>query len=211
MLTKSNKFFFIILLSIIAAIVFFGAVLMLFFNSIDNDHLSKKEIISIVEKNSILLSKVPDEIKNFHEPFISTTIKNPIENELSDSLCSDLDDIEGLYIIEHVKDKFIVSNIENDIFQQVLNISGVMDIAKYTMRENNRFSVFFSCGGEGFGSATSYYGFYYTSDNRPAGCDGMNYELLQNPKGWSWTQDNSDNTYYTERIIDNWFYYEEHY
>jgi hypothetical protein len=211
MLTKSNKFFFLILLSIIVSIVFFGAVLMLFFNSIDNDHLSKEQIISIVEKNRLLLSKVPDEIKKFNEPFISTTTKSPIENEMSDSSCNDLDNIEGLYIIEHFENGFLVSNIENDIFQQVLNISGVMDIANYNMSENNRFAVFFSCGGEGFGSAASYYGFYYTADNRPVGCDEMDHELIQDPKGWSWMQDNSDNTYYTERIIDNWFYYEEHY
>jgi hypothetical protein len=168
-------------------------------------HLSYEQIVRVVIKNQALLNQVPDEIKKYNEPYVSMTKKRPVENAISVPVPKDID---GLYIIEHIDKNYKISNIENDIFKKVLNIKGIIDIAFYDISEKGRFSVFFSCGGEGIGSAMSEYGFYYTEDNKPIGDDGADYEFMQSEEGWIWTEEDSDNEYYTQRITDNWFYYE---
>lgn len=71
--------------------------------------------------------------------------------------------------------------------------------------------VDFSCGGAGFGSETSYVGFYYTPDNDmtavwcapPAGDS-----LTPSGDGCEWRESDGDDRYYTEHICGNFYYYE---
>ena len=77
--------------------------------------------------------------------------------------------------------------------------------------------IVFYCGGEGFGPATSYYGFYYSPDDTPFDIEAMTGgdPLVEEGNGWGWHEcQNSrkgDNAYYTERICPCFFYYESHF
>ncbi len=72
------------------------------------------------------------------------------------------------------------------------------------------------CGGSGMGSATNYYGFYYSPDNQPkttwCGTDFGDVSSLNiDGNGFSIKYSNDDNCYYTEKIRDNFYYYEAHF
>lgn len=71
--------------------------------------------------------------------------------------------------------------------------------------------VEFYCGGAGFGSGTSYVGFYYTPDNDMTAlwCAPSSPDLL-NPSGngFEWREPDGDNRYYTEHICGDFYYYE---
>ena len=87
-------------------------------------------------------------------------------------------------------------------------IDGIQDVYKY-----GRYGcVVFYCGGAGFGSATSYYGFYYSPADRPLSVEAAPEEAaLGAVNGFEWHEENGDNSYRTERITENFFYYESHY
>ncbi len=99
---------------------------------------------------------MPDEIKKYDEPYISTTEKRPVENAIS---LPTPKNIEGLYIIEYKDNNFRTSNLNNDVLEKVLNIRGIIEI-EHHVNDSGRFSVFFGFGGEGIGSAMSEMVFY---------------------------------------------------
>lgn len=70
--------------------------------------------------------------------------------------------------------------------------------------------VEFSCGGAGFGSATSYCGFYYSEndDMTEIWCAPKSEPLIKSGSGYMWQENNGDNTYYTEQICGHFYYYE---
>ena len=82
------------------------------------------------------------------------------------------------------------------------------------IRTNDTY-IDFSCGGSGFGSKTSYWGFYYSeSDDLSALCPASSskQELRKSGNGYvweeSWQNPRGDNTYYVEPIVDHFYYYE---
>ena len=89
-----------------------------------------------------------------------------------------------------------------------LDYSILKGLEKITVEDD---IIDFSCGGAGIGSSTSYYGFYYSEkDNLTATwCCGGN--VVQEGKGWSWEEPDGDNSYYTEKIRDHFYYYEAHF
>lgn len=95
---------------------------------------------------------------------------------------------------------------------QLKDWKGVKDI---TIEKNG--CIGFYCGGDGFGPATSYFGFYYSPDDIPYDIEHMTYggELLENKGGWIWQEyrgdQRGDNVFYTERICPCFFYYESHF
>lgn len=71
--------------------------------------------------------------------------------------------------------------------------------------------VEFSCGGAGVGPQTAYCGFYYTEtdDMYAIWCAPSGGETLTSAgEGYLWEEENGDNRYYTEKICDNFYYYE---
>ena len=66
----------------------------------------------------------------------------------------------------------------------------------------------YSCGGYGFGPATSYYGFYYSPSDAMdlIWCAGT--PLNKDGDGYSFEEKDGDNRYYTEHIADHFYYYE---
>lgn len=56
--------------------------------------------------------------------------------------------------------------------------------------------------------SSTYKGFYYSPKDIPAGFLGDEVEFVWCGDGWEWSQPDGDNTCYTEKIIDNWYWYE---
>lgn len=71
--------------------------------------------------------------------------------------------------------------------------------------------VEFAVGGSGFGSATSYTGFYYSPEDIPLGFQGAVLDLTESAHGWTWQEENSDNRQIIEKICDHWYWYEAHF
>ncbi len=67
--------------------------------------------------------------------------------------------------------------------------------------------VTFAAGATGWASETSYYGFYYSVKDEP----WLDENMIQEGDGWLWQEQDGDNSRYTEKIIDNWYYYEMHF
>lgn len=92
--------------------------------------------------------------------------------------------------------------IENAVLRDVLKIEGIGQITIA------RSSIEFSYTGEGSGSASTYYGFYYAELDEPA---KRTYDdLTPKGKGWTYTED-TGTVYYTEKIADHWYYSEVRY
>lgn len=68
--------------------------------------------------------------------------------------------------------------------------------------------VEFLASARGLGSASQYSGFYYSPQNVPVGFQGAELELVAGDSGWQWSESGGDNHYYTERIADNWYWFE---
>jgi len=183
----------------IIVLVFIAVVLILFIFSFVllrfslSNHLSKNKIVSLVIKNEELLKAVLEEIakSQIDIEYISSTQKSRIYN-------LEYRNLEGLYIM---RGDSVYEIISNDIFDNAMKIEGLLSIS---IRENY---VNFYCGGSGFGSASSYYGFYYSENDRIM----EDIELTQKGAGWEKREVDGDNWYYIEKIIDNFYYYEEHY
>ena len=70
--------------------------------------------------------------------------------------------------------------------------------------------VDFRCGGKGISVSATYYGFYYSPNNQPL--DYMSFangaDLVPDGNGWSCTEPDGADRYYTEKICDYFYYYE---
>lgn len=105
--------------------------------------------------------------------------------------------------------------LDNDILKKTMNINGLIHIEYYSkdvqrsFKTNAQLYIDYYCGGKGLSVSSSYYGFYYADNNQPDGWQHEVFQLTEYDNGWRWQED--DNWYYTERIRDNWFYYEMHF
>ena len=99
--------------------------------------------------------------------------------------------------------------IDSKDFSEIKQLKGVKEVNF----ENDVLDVY--CGGSGFGSATNYYGFYYSPPNKPlvvwCGHVSESKRLSPESNGYSIRNSNDDNWYYTEKIRENFFYYESHF
>lgn len=99
--------------------------------------------------------------------------------------------------------------IDSNDFSEIEQLKGV----KKVTIDNDVLDVY--CGGSGFGSATNYYGFYYSPSNKPlvVWCGYIYQSNTFSPEnnGYSIRHSNDDNWYYTEKIRENFFYYESHF
>ena len=104
----------------------------------------------------------------------------------------------------------ILIDIEENNFDNTRAIKGVTDIIYEEVVE-------VKCGGKGFASASSYYGFYYYDKDVPVVMfngkisDSDTTNLLTDNKGYSFQEKNTDNKYYTEKISPCFYYYEWHF
>ena len=113
---------------------------------------------------------------------------------------------------------------KNDVFEFVREneeeLIKAIEAGEFSAFENQGFIknidpeewvVEFSCGGVGFGSGTSYVGFYYTpnGDMTAVWCAPVSANsLVPSGDGFRWQEPDGDNRYYTEHICGNFYYYE---
>ena len=68
--------------------------------------------------------------------------------------------------------------------------------------------VQYSYSGNGIGSATKYYGFYYSPNDTPAAFQNVDCPLEKQNDTWTWNESRTDNGGITKRITNCWYYYE---
>lgn len=97
-------------------------------------------------------------------------------------------------------------SIDSELYDEAYKIGSIKDISEYTTSYGNLVIDYF-CYGFGLVPSSVYYGFYYSGDGKPAGFQGVNYELIKKGNGWTWSEKGGDNWYYTEQILDNWYFF----
>ena len=124
-------------------------------------------------------------------------------------MMDDLDDREAKEdILNYVKEneELLLSCIESGDYSAI-KLSDIIRNVKPGAE-----IIEFDCGGAGFGPATAYCGFYYSSDDdlRAIWCapDFPEDELTQSGDGWFWQEPGGDNCYYTELICGHFYYYD---
>ncbi|MCF6465342.1 hypothetical protein [Clostridium sp. Cult2] len=111
-------------------------------------------------------------------------------------------------IINIVKNnqELLNDSISKGSYKEILSINGVRDVDIYTTDRGNIYIEFF-CSGFGIVPSSLYYGFYYHGIDEPMGFQGSSLKFEQQGHGWYWREINGDNYNYTEKIIDNWYFY----
>ena len=114
-------------------------------------------------------------------------------------------------IIELVEDnkKIIVEAINTGNYEKIYDIKAIEDI---TVNDD---CVAFYCKGRGIAPSSQEYGFYYSKNNLPIAIfDGKPIHYFKNDlaigEGCEYV-DSSYNSFYTEKIRDNFYYYEAHF
>ena len=102
----------------------------------------------------------------------------------------------------------LISDVAKQDFSESMAIKGIEDVS--VLEEG----VDFYCGGKGIAPSSQDYGFYYTEDDLPKAiwC-GVKYcdDSLLVKDGDGYSTDFQHNYYYTEKIMDNFYYYEAHF
>lgn len=178
--------------------LFIIALIILSLSSCSSTSLSKEDIFTIVTSNEELIRESISEIHGLKKKFIfiSTTLKT----EISDSK------ISGLFQEIKLEDKKRIDvKLDNAVIEKVINIKGI------EMISTEGSIIEFECGADGFGSESSYYGFYYTEKDNPEAIWCCGGKLTKDGNGWSWKESNGDNSYYTEKICEDFYFYLGHY
>lgn len=82
---------------------------------------------------------------------------------------------------------------------------GFITIKKNTNRPD---MVEFWCWSWGLVPSSTYKGFYYSENDEPIPFQGVAQKLVMDGDGWVWQEPGSDNHGYTEKIMDDWYYFE---
>lgn len=115
---------------------------------------------------------------------------------------------DDIFNLVKENENLISDDIKNNNFDATKELDGIGEINLYDD------IIEFSCGGAGFGPATAYCGFYYTEDDNMTAiwcAPESEADLEPYENGFLYEQENGDNRYYTEKICDNFYYYEASY
>ena len=124
------------------------------------------------------------------------------------SSCTDNLSKKHIFAIVQENHAFLQKCIDEGTYDRLLEIRGIQS----THADIKGSCVEFYCGGAGLVPSSSYYGFYYSPMDVPIAVDITETEnLTSKDDGWGWKEPNGDNIYYTERIMECWYYYESHY
>lgn len=117
---------------------------------------------------------------------------------------------ERVFEIVRENGDVLLADIAKADFTTSAAIDGIEDVyPEWTFGELD--FVEYYCGGAGFGASTAYYGFYYSKEDDldRIWCAGA--PLVPSGDGFLYEQSDGDNRYYTERIVDHFYYYEASY
>ena len=165
--------------------------------SFESYYPSQNEIVSLFKNNRRLFANAAAAaLKLSPNCYVSTTDYSRPENS---------DGIEGLYLADLTdkSNKVITALDDGDI----LTLFEVCDVKSLSTRtEGELAGVEFSCGG----SSNVYCGIYYISEDKPVFISGFSTELEPYENGWKHEgrYGNISVRYYTEKIADNFYYYD---
>ena len=115
---------------------------------------------------------------------------------------------EQIFEIVNDNAQTILADIEEQDFTDSMSVGKIEDVSVLEQ------GVDFYCGGKGIAPSSQDYGFYYTEDDLPKAiwC-GVKYcdDSLLVEDGDGYSTDYQYNYYYTEKIRDNFYYYEAHF
>lgn len=100
--------------------------------------------------------------------------------------------------VEEINEKNIIKKLPKDI--------KIVHVYKSNSRNYVDFSV-----DEGFTSSSHYYGFYYSPENEPITIMAASGEKAEFDNGYKIQELGNEDWYYTEKIVDNFYFYEAHY
>jgi len=112
-------------------------------------------------------------------------------------------------VMNTVREKcdILLEDIQAGDFSDSEQINGITAIHP----ERDRTFIEYECGGYGIGSATSYWGFYYSEEDDMTRIWCAGEPLVPEGKGFLYQQPDGDNRYYTEHIIDHFYFYDASY
>ena len=138
--------------------------------------------------------------------FASCSFPNPFDDRASK---------EDIFAYVKENEAELLDAINKDDFLTIRTSTRIIQLIDDD--EIGRGFVDFDCGGSGFGSETSYCGFFYSADNDMTERRQLPFgeEFKESGDGYlweeSWNNQYGDNTYYVENICTHFYYYEEFY
>ena len=134
--------------------------------------------------------------------FASCSFPNPFDDRASK---------EDIFAYVRENEAALLESINKDDFLTIRTSTRIIQLIDDD--DIGKGFVDFDCGGSGFGSATSYCGFYYSDDDNMTEiwCAPSGVSLSKSGSGYEWHEENGDNTYYTENICGHFYYYEASY
>ena len=103
-----------------------------------------------------------------------------------------------IMLSEEINEKNIIKKLPKDI--------KICGIYKSDQNDYIDFAV-----DEGFTSSSHYYGFYYSPKDVPLAAGFEDKRLQEDGNGYRIQEPDNEDWYYTEKIIDNFYFYEDHY
>ncbi len=168
----------------------------------------RKKITTVVKENEEVLIKVIEELNNYQNlnpeiSYISSTFKKSIDDPK-------YSDIVGLYFcIINVDEDNIYVSLENKALEEIMCIE---NLKKISISDS---CYIFDFGGLGIAPSSIDYGFYYSAveDGEKALLEqrirSVGGEITAEGKGWKWVYPLSGDRMYVEKIVDNFYYYDE--
>jgi len=183
--------------------IFFTAIICLFIfgGCIGRPRLTKEQIIQFVMDNEELMNKALTEI-SFLDDYIFLVANTRFRSIDPLGL-----DIEGLYTSGTIDSRNATKSLDNPILYELLKDGSVRSIgirrAEPDLGRVDKITFNFN----GRGVWDRYQGVYFSKNNVPILHDRT---IWENPKPYrnGWVMNTERVSYYTERIMENWFYFE---
>ena len=182
--------------------VFIFIVICLFLVGACGIWLTKDQIIRLTIDNIELLNEAVVEIYNLDESvrFIANTrFRQPNPNAEID--------FEGIYTSGSVDGELVVKPLDSPVFYELLRDGRIRSISIIRIDGEISRIVFYT---RSRGVRYLYEGFYFSSNNKPQHVFGRADYIWENPIPYNdgWFRLGEISYYYTERIVENWFYFE---
>ena len=159
--------------------------------------LTKDQITQLVNDNLELLNNAVLEIYNLDESIFliaNTRFRNPPVDV----------DFRGLYTSGTIDGRNVVKPLDSPVLHELLKDGRIISISiRRADGEINQ--IVFGCRGRGI--FDRYKGFYFSPNNEPFWSDRTLW-INPQPKGNGWVIDGERTYFYTEKIVDYWYYFE---
>jgi hypothetical protein len=175
---------------------------------------ANRRIFSLVIENEEILLTAAGELSKLHtgntQTYVSTTQKNPLSvRSYHDRVYEGFEsyggfeNYEGVYTVKYSDGKHIYKPMDNPAIEKIRMIAEIRSGHVYSILTE------FDCGGRGFGSAMTTWGFIYSENDDYF--DIISSDGSKEGNGWLRREEGGDNSAYYEKITEKFYYYENHY